>query len=98
VIQDRTYHLRNIALDAVIQLTRDIRSQVQKDSVAAASRIAAARGYQRRAQFYADFIEAENSMGFHADQEAALETKNVRQPPQLVSPPGTTPSDSGKPK
>jgi nitrite reductase (cytochrome c-552) len=119
-IQDRTYQLRNIALDAVIQLTRDIRTQVQRDSVAAASRIAAARGYQRRAQFYADFIEAENSMGFHADQEAArilarsidfsrrgqialagetaLETKNVRQPPQLVSPPGTTPSDSGKPK
>ena len=119
-IQDRTYQLRNIALDAVIQLTRDIRAQVQRDSVTAASRIAAARGYQRRAQFYADFIEAENSMGFHADQEAArilarsidfsrrgqialagetaLETKNVRQPPQLVSPPGTTPSDSGKPK
>ena len=31
----------------------------------------AARNFQRRAQFYADFIEAENSMGFHADQEAA---------------------------
>ncbi|HUP46821.1 MAG TPA: ammonia-forming cytochrome c nitrite reductase subunit c552, partial [Thermoanaerobaculia bacterium] len=25
---------------------------------------------QRRSQFLADFIEAENSMGFHADQEA----------------------------
>jgi len=30
-----------------------------------------ARGLQRRAQFYMDFIEAENSMGFHAPQEAA---------------------------
>jgi nitrite reductase (cytochrome c-552) len=27
--------------------------------------------YQRRAQFLIDFVEAENSMGFHADQEAA---------------------------
>jgi len=33
--------------------------------------IARARDYQKRAQFLADFIEAENSMGFHADQEAA---------------------------
>jgi nitrite reductase (cytochrome c-552) len=29
-----------------------------------------ARRRQRRAQFLLDFIEAENSMGFHADQEA----------------------------
>lgn len=29
-----------------------------------------ARDFQRRAQFYLDFIEAENSMGFHAPQEA----------------------------
>jgi nitrite reductase (cytochrome c-552) len=28
------------------------------------------RRHQRRAQFLLDFIEAENSMGFHADQEA----------------------------
>jgi nitrite reductase (cytochrome c-552) len=33
--------------------------------------IAAAQNFQRRAQFFADFIEAENSMGFHAGQEAA---------------------------
>jgi nitrite reductase (cytochrome c-552) len=30
-----------------------------------------ARSFQRKAQFYADFIEAENSMGFHAPEEAA---------------------------
>jgi nitrite reductase (cytochrome c-552) len=30
----------------------------------------AARRHQRRAQFLLDFVEAENSMGFHADQEA----------------------------
>jgi nitrite reductase (cytochrome c-552) len=28
------------------------------------------RRHQRRAQFLLDFIEAENSMGFHAGQEA----------------------------
>jgi nitrite reductase (cytochrome c-552) len=30
-----------------------------------------ARDYQRKAQFYLDFVEAENSMGFHAPEEAA---------------------------
>ena len=33
--------------------------------------LAKARDYQRKAQFYLDFIEAENSMGFQAPQEAA---------------------------
>jgi nitrite reductase (cytochrome c-552) len=31
----------------------------------------AARNFQRKAQFYLDFVEAENSTGFHAPQEAA---------------------------
>ena len=30
-----------------------------------------AQDFQRRAQFYLDFIESENSTGFHAPQEAA---------------------------
>jgi nitrite reductase (cytochrome c-552) len=68
-IQDRTYELRNMAIDAVLNLTRDIQKAVQRDSTSPG--ISAARQYQRRAQFYTDFIEAENSMGFHADQEAA---------------------------
>jgi nitrite reductase (cytochrome c-552) len=29
-----------------------------------------ARGFQRTAQFYTDFVNAENSMGFHSPQEA----------------------------
>ncbi|HXG16649.1 MAG TPA: ammonia-forming cytochrome c nitrite reductase subunit c552, partial [Calidithermus sp.] len=33
--------------------------------------LARARDFQRRAQFYLDFVEAENSTGFHAPQEAA---------------------------
>jgi nitrite reductase (cytochrome c-552) len=68
-IQDRTFEMRNMALDAVLQLTREIATQVQSDSTVPT--IALARDYQRKAQFLADFIEAENSMGFHADQEAA---------------------------
>jgi nitrite reductase (cytochrome c-552) len=34
-------------------------------------RMAEARRHQRSAQFLLDFIEAENSTGFHAGQEAA---------------------------
>jgi formate-dependent nitrite reductase cytochrome c552 subunit len=34
-------------------------------------RVARAQELQRRAQFFLDFVEAENSMGFHAPQEAA---------------------------
>ncbi|MDQ3697583.1 MAG: ammonia-forming cytochrome c nitrite reductase subunit c552 [Gemmatimonadota bacterium] len=71
VIQDRTFEMRNMAIDAALQLTREIAQQVRSDSVAAATYIGLARDYQRKAQFLADFIEAENSMGFHADQEAA---------------------------
>ena len=33
--------------------------------------LATARYLHRRAQFYLDFVEAENSTGFHAPQEAA---------------------------
>ena len=68
-IQDRTYQLRNIALDATLQLTRAIGERAKTDSTSA--NVQQARGYQRKAQFLTDFIEAENSMGFHAGQEAA---------------------------
>jgi nitrite reductase (cytochrome c-552) len=68
-IQDRTFEMRNMALDAVLQLTREIAEQVRRDSTT--NGVRQARDYQRKAQFLADFIEAENSMGFHADQEAA---------------------------
>jgi nitrite reductase (cytochrome c-552) len=68
-IQDRTFEMRNMAIDAVLQLSNEIAAQVARDSTAPT--IAKARDYQRKAQFLADFIEAENSMGFHADQEAA---------------------------
>ncbi len=37
---------------------------------AADGELAAARKFQRDAQFHQDFVEAENSTGFHAPQEA----------------------------
>jgi nitrite reductase (cytochrome c-552) len=68
-IQDRTFEMRNMAIDAVLQLSNEIAAQVKRDSTVPTIKVA--RDYQRKAQFLADFIEAENSMGFHADQEAA---------------------------
>jgi nitrite reductase (cytochrome c-552) len=68
-IQDRTFELRNIAIDALLALIGDIHRARVADSTGPAIR--RARRYQRAAQFFADFVEAENSMGFHADQEAA---------------------------
>jgi nitrite reductase (cytochrome c-552) len=35
------------------------------------AQFALAQKLQRKAQFYLDFVEAENSTGFHAPQEAA---------------------------
>jgi nitrite reductase (cytochrome c-552) len=68
-IQDRTFELRNVALDAVLELTRQIAATAAADS--AAPGLADARRAHRYAQFLVDFVEAENSMGFHAPQEAA---------------------------
>jgi nitrite reductase (cytochrome c-552) len=68
-IQDRTYEIRNIAIDAVLDLSRAIADIAARDS--SASVLPVARNYHRKAQFLTDIIEAENSMGFHAPQEAA---------------------------
>ncbi len=67
-IQERTYTMRNIAMNALVDLIGDIGKA--KKAGRSAEVLAAARSYQRQAQFYLDFIEAENSMGFHAPQEA----------------------------
>jgi nitrite reductase (cytochrome c-552) len=67
-IQDRTFEIRNVAMDALMALIGDIRAA--RDRGAAETVLEAPRRHQRRAQFLLDFIEAENSMGFHADQEA----------------------------
>ncbi len=68
-IQENTYALRNQAMDALMDLIGDVEAAVGR-GVSDAD-LAAAREMQRRAQFYIDFVEAENSTGFHAPQEAA---------------------------
>jgi nitrite reductase (cytochrome c-552) len=67
-IQDRTYQMRSLAMDALVELIGDIK--LARSNGANVSAVTAAQASQRRAQFLLDFIEAENSMGFHAPQEA----------------------------
>lgn len=69
IIQQRTFALRNQAMDALIEFILDIKNAKAKG--ANNSRLILARDYQRKAQFRLDFVEAENSTGFHAPQEAA---------------------------
>lgn len=68
-IQERTFNLRNLAMDALVQLIGDLKAA--KDGGHPDEKLAEARNFQRKAQFYLDFVEAENSMGFHAPEEAA---------------------------
>jgi nitrite reductase (cytochrome c-552) len=67
--QQRTFELRNRAMDALIALIADIKGAAAAGRTEA--QLGPARDFQRKAQFYLDFIEAENSTGFHAPQEAA---------------------------
>ncbi len=68
-IQTRTFNARNLAMDALLDLINQIKAA--KDSGRSDAELAEARDFQRKAQFYLDFVEAENSMGFHAPQESA---------------------------
>lgn len=67
-IQGRTHSLRNIAMDALVDLINDIKAA--RAAGMNDARLTTAQDFQRRAQFYLDFIESENSNGFHASQEA----------------------------
>jgi nitrite reductase (cytochrome c-552) len=68
-IQENTFNLRNQAMDALVALITDLKAARQRG--ATDEQLAPAREMQRRAQFYLDFVEAENSTGFHAPQDAA---------------------------
>jgi nitrite reductase (cytochrome c-552) len=68
-IQLRTHNLRNLAMDALVDLINDIKAARNAGRTDAG--LTTAQDFQRRAQFYVDFIESENSTGFHAPQEAA---------------------------
>jgi nitrite reductase (cytochrome c-552) len=79
-IQTRTHNLRNVAMDALVDLINDIKAARASRTNTAGSAgttgstdaaLTTAQDFQRRAQFYLDFIESENSNGFHASQEAA---------------------------
>ncbi|MEP0772744.1 MAG: ammonia-forming cytochrome c nitrite reductase subunit c552 [Acidobacteriota bacterium] len=68
-IQHRIHDLRDRALDALVDLIHDLaaaRAAGMSDEA-----LAPARRLQRHAQFRVDYVESENSTGFHAPQEAA---------------------------
>ena len=67
--QERNFRLRNLAMDALVALINDIKAA--RALGRSDAELQAARQFQRKAQFYLDFVEAENSTGFHAPQEAA---------------------------
>ncbi|MEQ9365307.1 MAG: ammonia-forming cytochrome c nitrite reductase subunit c552 [Leptospirales bacterium] len=67
-IQEKTFVLRGLALDALVEFIGDLeRARATRPD---APELKRALEFQRQAQFYIDYVEAENSMGFHAPQEA----------------------------
>jgi nitrite reductase (cytochrome c-552) len=56
-------------MDALVDLINDIKAA--RDEGRNDTGVTTSQDFQRRAQFYLDFIESENSNGFHASQEAA---------------------------
>ena len=67
-IQTRVFGLRNTALDALVSLIGDLHGA--REAGYDDAHLARPLDLQRRAQFYLDFVEAENSTGFHAAEEA----------------------------
>ncbi len=68
-IQARHLELRDHALDALMDLIDEIAEAMETG--ATDDQLEEARNFQRKATFLLDFAEAENSAGFHADQEGA---------------------------
>ncbi|GAB4432051.1 MAG: ammonia-forming cytochrome c nitrite reductase subunit c552 [Chloroflexi bacterium OHK40] len=67
-IQDRTAGMMLRAEQAVVALITDLKAAM--DAGVPDEQLTEARALQRRAQWRLDFVSAENSMGFHAPQEA----------------------------
>lgn len=67
-IQSRFLFARDLALDALVELVDHI--SAARDGGARSEDLERACDQQRKASFLIDFAEAENSAGFHADQEA----------------------------
>jgi nitrite reductase (cytochrome c-552) len=68
-IQDRTHALMDRAEDALVGLIGDL--EAARANGAGDAELAPALALQRKSQWRLDFVNAENSMGFHAPQEAA---------------------------
>jgi nitrite reductase (cytochrome c-552) len=68
-IQDRHWNLRQDAMTALVGLIDNLKTA--RAAGRSDADLRTALYLQRRAQFYFDFVEAENSIGFHAPQEAA---------------------------
>jgi nitrite reductase (cytochrome c-552) len=97
-IQMRFGRARDVAFDAVVELIDDIKAA--QTSGTPEANLTAARNFQRKAQFYVDYVEAENSSGFHAGGEALrilteaadsarrgqLELRGYKSPPPVRAP------------
>lgn len=70
VIQSRNYELLERGGQAIVALLDAV--QAAKSAGATDAQLAPALALQRAAQWRLDFVAAENSMGFHAPQEAAM--------------------------
>lgn len=69
-IQERTHGMRDLAMDALMDLIGDLKAARAEGLATNDVRLVRAQDFHRKAQFYVDFVEAENSMGFHAPGEA----------------------------
>ena len=68
-IQDRTKSMLDRSQTALVELIDSLKDA--KKNAANSTAVAAAQKLQRQAQWRVDFVFAENSLGFHAPQEAA---------------------------
>ena len=76
-IQERTHNMRNLAMDALVELIGELKAA--RAANAPAEQITAAQDFQRKAQFYLDFVEAENSFGFPRAAGSAADSRRVDQ-------------------
>jgi nitrite reductase (cytochrome c-552) len=67
-IQDRFTESRNIAMDALMDLIKETRKA--REAGATDEQLKQTWAAQRKAQFFIDLVEAENSTGFHAPGES----------------------------
>lgn len=86
-IQDRHISLRDVTFDALVDFINDLKEF--KDEKNPSEELIQARALQKEAQFLFDFVEAENSSGFHAPQESArilaLSIEKVREGQKVLA-------------